>query len=309
MSNENSGSGPSMTRGQFLRGGAAIAVAASVSTAAAVPSALAQSATGKGIPGKNGINPGNYIGGDGSYQRYLESGIRLGYMPNPGNLDNPGPDKNSGWNSDILLEALKRVGINKYEYVAGPWETMVPGLQSGRFDMLLSDVHVTPARVDIIDFTTPVYWYGDILVVPKGNPAKIHSWEDMAGKKIGTVRGENYSEMLQKRTDLGGLSLYTDNPTLAADASAGRLDGIMVSDTEFVPLLHENPGLQLEIVSDYVPHSDPIDWTRFGCRKGENDINNVVSHALGEMFIDGTTLQLLKRYDMGTRNLFIVVGS
>ena len=37
-------------------------------------------------------------------------------------------------------------------------------------------------------------------------------------------------------------------------------------------------------------------------------MNNVFSRAIGEMFIDGTTLGILKKYGLGERNLFVVKG-
>ena len=305
MTDSQKHAGRGLTRSQVLRGGSVILAGAAIGLPLAAPTPAQANA---GIAGANGINPADYVGGDGSYQRYLQDGIKLGFNPNPGNLADPAPGKASGWNTDIVLEALKRVGLTKYEFVAGPWETMVPGLQSSRFDLLMSDVHVTAQRVQIIDFTTPVYWYGDILVVPKGNPANVHSWADLAGKRVGVVRGYNYADMLAKRTDLGNLVQYPDDFSAVTDAAAGRVDALIAGDPNFVALKQKNPDLQVDVVNDYVPQSNGSDWTRYGIRKGENDLNNVVSHALGEMFIDGTILSVLRTYGFGTRNLFIVKG-
>ena len=130
----------------------------------------------------NGINATDYVGGDGSYARYRDQGLRLGLIEAfPVNYTENG--QRTGWNTDIVLRALEHSGLTKYEFVEGPWESMVPGLQSSRFDLLASDVHVTPERIQIIDFSAPVFWYGDGLFVPKGNQANVHTWADLAGKK------------------------------------------------------------------------------------------------------------------------------
>jgi ABC-type amino acid transport substrate-binding protein len=279
--------------GALAAGGAMVATSATRAFAAAGP---------------NGIDPATYAGGDGSYAKYVKSGIRLGFEPNPGNKDNPSPTTPSGWNTDIVLEALKRVGITQYEFLGAPWETMVPGLQSSRFDVLMSDVHVTPDRVQIIDFTTPVYWYGDVLVVQQGNPANLHSWQDLAGHTVGVVRGYNVAQWLEQRTDLANLNEYPDDLSSVTDLAAGRIDALVGGDPNIVGIMLQTPNLPIEIVPDYQPQSDLSDWTRYGIRKGENDLNNVLSHALGEMFIDGTTLKILKQYGMGERNLFVVPG-
>ena len=255
----------------------------------------------------NGINATDYVGGDGSYQRYRDEGLRLGLIEAfPVNYTENG--KRTGWNTDIVLRALEHSGIAKYDFVEGPWESMVPGLQSGRFDLLASDVHVTPERIQIIDFSAPVFWYGDALFVPKGNPANVHSWEDLAGKKVGVALGVNYAEWLQKRTDLGGLNTYKGNPEMAADLASGRIDAAIAEDANMTAFLAQNPNIPIESVPDYVPQSDLSDWTRFGIRKGENDFNDVFSRAITEMLINGEILAILKKYGLGLRNLTAIPG-
>jgi ABC-type amino acid transport substrate-binding protein len=269
----------------------------------------AQDASGEAFP--NGIEVTHYLGGDGSYQKYRDEGIRLGLIEAfPVNFTDA-DGKRTGWNTDILMRALEHIGIgeDKVEFVEGPWESMVPGLQCGRFDILASDVHVTPERIGIIDFTTPVFWYGDALFVQKGNPANVHTWEDLAGKKVGVGIGTNYSEWLQERTDLGALNTYKDTTQMASDLLAGRIDAAVAEDTNFTAYLAQNPDIAIEAVPDYVAQSDLSDWTRFGIKMGDNDLNNVLSRALSEMFINGETLEILKKYGLGTRNLTAMTGA
>ncbi len=151
--------------------------------AAAAPAV--QEEGGEAFP--NGINVTRYTGADGSYEKYRTEGLRLGLIEAfPVNFTDPETGERTGWNTDIVLRALEHAGIDKYEFVDGPWESMVPGLQSGRFDLLASDVHVTPERIEIIDFTAPTFWYGDALFVPGGNPANVHSWDRPGGQDGGS---------------------------------------------------------------------------------------------------------------------------
>jgi ABC-type amino acid transport substrate-binding protein len=300
------------TRRHFVRlaalaGSLSLAVGLPSKAAAAAPRVAAASPSAK--PFTNGIDPVSYVGGDGSYARYAKDGIRLGLIEAfPVNYTDPATGQRTGWNTDLVLTALDRANLTKYEFVQGPWESMVPGLQSGRFDVLTSDVHVTPERVKIIDFTTPVFWYGDGLFVPAGNPANVHSWADLAGKRVGVGLGVNYQDWLMKRDDLGELLAYKDQTETAADLVAGRVDAYVAEDANFTGFLKQNPTLPIESVADYVPQSDLTDWTRFGIRKDDRDLNNVLSHAFQEMFIDGTTLGILKKYGLGERNLFAIKG-
>ena len=279
---------------------------AGVASGAIVTPAAAQAS---GTAFANGIDATKYVGGDGSYEKYKKDGIRLGLIEAfPVNYTDKATGQRTGWNTDIVVAALGKSGITKIEFVEGPWESMVPGLQSGRFDLLASDVHVTPERVKIIDFSTPVFWYGDILVVQKGNPAGLSTWDSLAGKTVGTALGVNYTDWLQARTDLKALQVYKDDQTATADLIAGRIDGYIAGDANYTGFLSSNQSLPVEIVRSYVPKSDLADWTRFGFRQEDKDMNNVFSRAIGEMFIDGTTLGILKKYGLGERNLFVVRG-
>jgi ABC-type amino acid transport substrate-binding protein len=306
---------PSFTRRQFVRlatvasalpliGGRAAAASLAAGAAVLTPAL----AFASGTPFSNGIDASTYTGGDGSYARYAKDGIKLGLIEAyPVNFtDQSG--QHTGWNTDMVMAALGHVGISNVEFLIGPFQTLVPGLQSSRFDLLASDVHVTPQRVQVIDFTAPVFWYGDTLAVPQGNPANLHSWADLAGHVVGVGLGTNYAEMLQLRTDLADLKLYQETPEIASDLVARRIDAAVVEDTNFVAFLAQNP-LPIDIVSDYVPHSDLADWTRFGVRKDDRDLNNVLSHAFEEMRIDGTTLGILKKYGLGERNLTAMRGT
>jgi polar amino acid transport system substrate-binding protein len=303
----------SFTRRQFVRFAAVVgAIPLGVRTAAvAVPATAALGAPAVALasatPFSNGIDASTYAGGDGSYGRYVSNGIRLGMVEEyPVNFtDSTG--QRTGWNTDLVMAALGHVGIAKVDYVIGPFQTLIPGLQSSRFDLLASDVHVTPQRIQVIDFTAPVFWYGDTLAVPSGNPANLHSWDGLAGHAVGVGIGNNYAEMLQQRSDLGDLKLYQDNAAMASDLVAGRIDAAVVEDTNFVAFLNQNP-LPIDIVGDYVPHSDLADWTRFGVRKEDRDLNNVLSHAFEEMRIDGTNLTILKKYGLGEHNLTAMRG-
>ena len=282
-----------------------------VAACSSATSVVASIPPGTGTVEANGINPATYVGGDGSFARYLKDGIRVSYEANPGNLTDPAPDHNSGWNSDLVLTALTRIGITKFTYIAGTFDSLIPGAQSSRSDMIMSDVHVTPERIKVIDYTTPIYWYGDILVVAKGNPLNIHQWADLARKTVGVVRGYDMAALLEQRHDLKALKEYPDDNSVVTDLVAGRIDVESAGDANFTPLLAADPQLttEVEIVADYKPQTDPSYWTRYCFRKGENDINDVVSREFVEMFRDGTTLSILKRYNMGTRNLFVMPGA
>lgn len=67
-------------------------------------------------------------------------------------LDN---GKASGMNYDVFAEIGKEMGV-KVDFVALPWESVLPGLDTGKFDMVSGPATITKARMERYRFTPPI---------------------------------------------------------------------------------------------------------------------------------------------------------
>ena len=65
-----------------------------------------------------------------------------------------------------------------------PWESQVPALLSKRTDVIAGNIHHTAERDKVISFSGPAYWYGPVIVVAKGNPLGIKSYDDLRGMTL-----------------------------------------------------------------------------------------------------------------------------
>src|SRR5437870_4652478 len=54
--------------------------------------------------------------------------------------------EHKGLNVDLFAEIGKELGV-KIEWVALPWESMLPGLEAGKFDMVAGPATITKARL------------------------------------------------------------------------------------------------------------------------------------------------------------------
>ena len=52
--------------------------------------------------------------------------------------------------------------------VKSDWDSLVPGIQSGAFDLVIAGQSPTPERAEVVDFTTP-YYYASIVVLVKAD--------------------------------------------------------------------------------------------------------------------------------------------
>jgi ABC-type amino acid transport/signal transduction systems, periplasmic component/domain len=103
----------------------------------------------------------------------------------------PASDPN-GWSGvePDLLRALEPVLGVKIQWQQATFESIIPGVRSGRYDLgvnSLSDTVQREAQVDIVD-----WWQGVNVVIAKaGNPKHINSLKDLCGQPMAIVQGSS----------------------------------------------------------------------------------------------------------------------
>ena len=131
----------------------------------------------------------------------------------------------------------------------------------------------------------PVFWYGDILVVQKGNPPALSTWTAWPGRPSARARRPLHG-LAESPDDLRSLQVYkTIRRPLPTSSRAASTPMSRATPTTLVSCRRTRAFRSKR--EGYVPHSELSDWTRFGIPPGRRDMNNVFSRAIGEMFIDG----------------------
>src|SRR3546814_12789391 len=100
---------------------------------------------------------------------------------------------------------MEQLGIKKIEWITTNFGSLIPGLRAKRFDMVAAEMAILPQRCKEVLFSDPNSSYGEGLLVAKGNPDNVHTYQDFAksDKKIAIMAGDDPLEMLQ------GLGVHT----------------------------------------------------------------------------------------------------
>ena len=88
-----------------------------------------------------------------------------------------------GLNVDLFAELGKELGV-KIEWVALPWDGVLPGLEAGKFDMVAGPATITKARVERYRFTPPIA-EATVAILKRKGDASIAKPADIAGKAVG----------------------------------------------------------------------------------------------------------------------------
>jgi polar amino acid transport system substrate-binding protein len=132
-----------------------------------------------------------------------------------------------GMTKDLFDEVAKELGVEPV-YQDLPWTAQLPGLEVGKFDIVIAPVTITPERLERYTFTLPIA-DATVGLVRAASNDEITKPEDIAGKTVGVQQGTAQFRQLQAYgEELGGVDVkeYGTTDEAYADLAAGRLDAV-----------------------------------------------------------------------------------
>jgi len=131
------------------------------------------------------------------YPQHARTGVKIAAVTtsppfayaDPANLD-----RLTGAEVEIIEAIMKCAGLN-FTYVKGPFSTLLQSIMSGATDVMIGNVNYRPERAETIDLVTYMR-SGQSVLVPKGNPKKLLSLDDLCGTtESSTVGGVSFAEV------------------------------------------------------------------------------------------------------------------
>jgi len=138
-------------------------------------------------------------------------------------------EENSVKGSDIELAEviLRAIGVSSIEYVLTTFEELLPGVQTGRWDMNVP-IFVTAERAKHVAFSIPVWSLGDGFVVRRGNPKELTSYEAVAMRgdaRLGIIPGQvQFDTAKMAGVSDNQIVLFKDQPEAIGALLEGKID-------------------------------------------------------------------------------------
>ncbi|MBI2385202.1 MAG: ABC transporter permease subunit [Elusimicrobia bacterium] len=135
------------------------------------------------------------------------------------------PSKTVGFEAD-LAEALAAELGHKAEFVQNQWDSLVPGLKRGNYDVVINGLEITEDRKAEVEFSDPYYLTYETLTVPKAD-FSVASLADLKGRRAGTLKGALAERLL---AEAGGVTVvgYDTQTMLYDDLANGRIDAVLM---------------------------------------------------------------------------------
>jgi polar amino acid transport system substrate-binding protein len=130
------------------------------------------------------------------------------------------PDKLIGFEADIADAIAGELGVHA-RVVQTDWDSLVPALERGNYDMAMNGLEIIPEREKRVLMSRPYYVYTLQLVVRK-DETRIRSIADLKGMTVGTLAGASADTMLR---NIGGVTLKSYSAVWPyEDVALGRID-------------------------------------------------------------------------------------
>ena len=208
------------------------------------------------------------------------------------------PDgKPTGFDVDIanaVCEQVKR----KCVFVEQVWDSMIPGLQAKKYDVIISSMPNTEDRLKVVDFTDKYYNTPSKIVVK--NDIKFTDLASLKGKKIGVLKGSTQEKYANAELKKAGVVVtpYEAQDQVYLDIKAGRLDGTVADVLEVQGgFLSKPEGKDYGLVGPelYIPKYFGT-GAGFAIRKGDAALKGELNGAIKAIRANGTYKKINDKY-------------
>ncbi len=204
----------------------------------------------------------------------------------------------TGYDNEMLALVKKKLPVQVRQQIM-PWSGILPGVTTGKYDMAVTAVLVTPERKGTFDFTAPLAESTTFYGTKKGSSIK--SADDLVGKVIGVETGsamltdvKAFDEQLKKTHGGNGFKQiieYPAYPEAYQDLALGRLDAVANTQINLNSLLKTRPDAF--VLGEKIGSPVYIAWA---VKKGDPGALQMVNSVLLDLRKSGEMYQMQKKW-------------
>jgi polar amino acid transport system substrate-binding protein len=199
------------------------------------------------------------------------------------------PSRLIGFEVDLADAIARELGV-RAKQSQNAWDSLVPGLMRGDYDIAMNGIEITPLREREVLFSIPYYIYTEQLVVRKEETG-IRGVDDLKGKKVGTLSGTVAQDILM---GLGGVDvkIYAGQVEPYEDLAIGRIDAVLLDLPIAAYYGKTNPKLKYA--------GSPMGEGLYGIavRKGDADLKQAIDGILGKLLRSGELRKIYEKWDL-----------
>lgn len=198
-------------------------------------------------------------------------------------------DKLTGLDIEIGELIAEGLGV-KADFKETDWDSILAGVDSGRFDIACNGVGYTETRAEKYNFSTP-YVYTRVVLVVRDDNEDIHGPEDLAGKDTANSPSSTYAALAEAHG-----AIVTSVSTLADTIillEQGRIDATINAEVSINDYLTQHPDAKIKVVCQL-----PGDPVAIPMQKNADTetLLQAINEILEEARQDGRLAEISQRY-------------
>ena len=201
-----------------------------------------------------------------------------------------------GMDIDIAEEIATRMGL-QFKVVNFKFDDIIPALNAGQFDMVISAMTITEERQQVVDFVE-YFEAGQSVMVQKGNPKAIKTLDDLSGKAVvcqsGTIAEDTLNELNTRLESEGkpkaNVTTYPTDTDAVDQLRIGRADATLHDSPVAAYYTKLNPNFEIAVSNfDSAPQGIAV-------AKNNKPMLDAITAAMDAMKSDGTLDAIMAKW-------------
>ena len=168
------------------------------------------------------------------------------------------------------------------------FKTIIPGVQSGKYDMGMAGMTVTDERLESVNFSDTYAKGVQVVIVKDGS--EIKSIDDLEGKMIGVQEATTGDIYASDEFGDDHVTKYANGALAVQALLADKIDCVIIDNEPAKNYVEANEGLVI-LDTEYTVEDYAI------CFAKENtDLQEKVNGALKELIADGSVQNIIDKY-------------
>lgn len=196
-----------------------------------------------------------------------------------------------GFEIDLGNATCKHLGI-QCEWVITPWDDIIPGLQQGHYDAIMSSMSINAERSELVDFGEAYYTTPSVLFTHRDSGITSAGKSALSGQSVGVIANTIQEDYLRETYgDAIDIRTYETN----AEVTAAMRDG------DVTVVFNDYPQWEQEFMveGEYPIIGKPQQLGKgvgMAFRKNDDDLRRLFDQGLAAMKSDGTYTRIRKDY-------------
>lgn len=195
-----------------------------------------------------------------------------------------------GFDIDLINAIADEAGF-EIDMETTNFDGMIPGLQTGQFDVAIAGMGITEDRKESIDFSDPYYESGLAIGVPSDNE-DINGIEDLEGKTIATRLGSTSSSYIKENIEGAEPNEYEQLDQAYLSVENGSSDAILYDAPNVNYYIQTSDEDNLKVVGDLYQAEE----YGIGITKGQEALVEAINDALATLREDGTYDEIYEKW-------------